>query len=184
MIEGTHVNLRPPEPGDAERGHRWINDAEVTRYLNMRYGASLAAEEIWFDSHASNPLGFHHAFFAIETKEGVHIGNVNFHETSPEDRSGRLGIMIGEPAYWSRGYGTDAMRTFCRFGFEEMNLWRIDLTVDERNTRARACYRRCGFVEEARLREHRFSEGAYHDILVMALLRDEWDAADAPQAAS
>jgi RimJ/RimL family protein N-acetyltransferase len=79
--------------------------------------------------------------------------------------------MIGEKAYWSKGYGTDAMRTFLRFGFEEMNLNRIDLTVDARNGRAIACYRKCGFVEEARLRQDRYSEGAYHDTLIMAVVR-------------
>ncbi len=114
--------------------------------------------------------------FAIETKDGVHIGTVNFHQTLPEDRRASLGIMIGEKEYWSKGYGTDAMRTLLRFGFEEMNLHRIELTVHAGNERALACYRKCGFVEEVRLRQHRYAQGAYHDTLWMGILREEWEA--------
>ena len=52
----------------------------------------------------------------------------------------------------------------------------IQLTVDARNKRAQACYRKCGFVEEARLRQHRYAEGELHDTLWMGVLRDEWEA--------
>ncbi|HYM16734.1 MAG TPA: GNAT family protein [Dehalococcoidia bacterium] len=177
MIEGSLVRLRPIEMADLDRYHAWINDAEVTRFLNMRYGVSRAAEEAWLAGRTAQPLSYANVGFAIDTKDGVHIGGIDFHHALPEDRAARLGITIGDRTYWSRGYGTDAMRTFVRFGFAEMNLNRIDLTVDERNARAIACYQRCGFVEEARLRQDRYSDGAYHDTLIMALLRDDWLAA-------
>jgi RimJ/RimL family protein N-acetyltransferase len=55
-----------------------------------------------------------------------------------------------------------------------MNLHRIDLTVDAENARAVACYRKCGFVEEGRLRHARYTRGAYGDQLIMSVLRDEF----------
>jgi RimJ/RimL family protein N-acetyltransferase len=179
MIEGDKVVLRPKEMLDLDRYYAWINDPEVTRFLIMRYGISRAAEEAWLAGHVGRPISYVDVGFAIDTKDGVHIGSIDFHHAIPEDRAARLGIMIGDKAYWSKGYGTDAMRTFVRFGFGEMNLNRIDLTVDVRNERAIACYRKCGFVEEARLRQDRYSDGAYHDTLIMGVLRDEWRAAEA-----
>jgi RimJ/RimL family protein N-acetyltransferase len=112
--------------------------------------------------------------FAIETKDGVHIGSTGLHGASPENRAAELGIMIGEKAYWSKGYGTDALATLVRFAFEEMNLNRIELHVFDFNQRAQASYRRCGFVEEGRMRDAHYAEGAYSDVVVMALLRDDW----------
>lgn len=176
MIEGMLVNLRAREASDLDRMYRWINDREVTRFLGMRYPISLAAEEAWVNNNVSAPGSYGNVRFAIETKDGVHIGTVNFHQTLPEDRRASLGIMIGEKEYWSKGYGTDAMRTLLRFGFEEMNLHRIELTVHAGNERALACYRKCGFVEEVRLRQHRYAQGAYHDTLWMGILREEWEA--------
>ncbi|MDE3095051.1 MAG: hypothetical protein KGK07_03515 [Chloroflexota bacterium] len=47
MIEGTLVNLRAQDMADLERNARWVNDREVTRFLNVRYPWPLAAEEAW-----------------------------------------------------------------------------------------------------------------------------------------
>jgi RimJ/RimL family protein N-acetyltransferase len=178
MIEGKLVNLRAPEMGDLERNYRWINDREVTRWLAMRYPMSLAAEEGWMRERTAQPLSYDNAFFAIETKDGseagVHIGNINFFKTAPEDRKAELGIMIGEKAYWSRGYGTDALTTLVRFGFEEMNLNRVQLDVFAENERARVAYRKAGFVEEGCRRQARYQEGRYQDVVVMSVLREEW----------
>jgi RimJ/RimL family protein N-acetyltransferase len=174
ILEGTMVRLRPVEMHDLDRDVAWMNDAEVTRHLSMRYPIPREAEEEWVRRRATTELSYAEPFFAIETKDGTHIGNINFHQTHPENRKARLGISIGDRRYWSRGYGTDAMITLCRFGFEQMNLHRIDLLVDEDNARARACYAKCGFVEEGRLRQVRFTRGRYVDQLVMGLLRREF----------
>jgi RimJ/RimL family protein N-acetyltransferase len=101
-----------------------------------------------------------------------------------DDRRATLGIMIGDKACWSRGFGTDAILTVLRYGFEELNLNRVDLTCDERNGRGIACYRKCGFAEEGRMRQHRFSKGRYWDTLVMAVLADEFFATEGRSEAS
>lgn len=176
MLEGRLVRLRPLALDDAPRFARWFSDRDVTRYLTSRYGMSLAAEEAWLAEHAAKPLSYEFAVLAIDTLGGTHIGSTSLHRTSPEDRSARLGITIGDKSHWSRGYGTDAVRVLLRFGFEEMNLHRVDLTVDGQHAAAQACYRSCGFVEEARLRQARYARGSYDDWIVMGLLRDEWAA--------
>jgi RimJ/RimL family protein N-acetyltransferase len=138
----------------------------------MRYPLSRAAEEKWLEEHMDS--SFNWVRLAIETKDGVHIGNMDLGPVEPEDRRAMLGIMIGEREYWGRGYGTDAIRTLFRFAFEEMNLNRVWLTAFEFNERSIACYRKCGFREEGRLRQDRFARGRYWDTLVMGILREEF----------
>ncbi len=176
MIEGTLINLRQREMSDLDRVYRWVNDAEVTRHLSMRYPMSLAAEEAWLRERDVKPSSFADVRLAIETKAGAHIGGVNLHNADAEARRARLGIMIGDKTYWSRGYGTDAVTTLLGFAFGEMNLRRVDLTVDVENERGIACYRKCGFVEEVRLRQAIYKRGVYADQLVMGVLRDEFEA--------
>jgi RimJ/RimL family protein N-acetyltransferase len=173
MIRGEKVVLRALEATDAERCHAWINDPEVTQFLHMRYPVSLMAEEKWV-SQERDPLK--ELELAIEIAQGVHIGNCALRGAGAVDRSAELGIVIGEKQCWGRGYGTDAMLTLCAFGFNEMNLHRIHLSVYEFNPRAIACYEKCGFQHEARLRQAFFRKGAYHDILVMGILEDEFRA--------
>jgi RimJ/RimL family protein N-acetyltransferase len=174
MIEGKLVNLRAREMSDVERMTRWINDREVTRFMGARYPWSAAAEEAFVGAKTTAPMGYGDVSFAIETKDGVHIGSCGLHDGSPENRAAILGIMVGEKEYWSKGYGTDAVATLVKFGFEEMNLNRIELHVFDFNVRAQASYRKCGFVEEGRMREAHYFEGVYCDIVVMGLLREDW----------
>src|SRR5438128_156389 len=103
---------------DLERNTRWINDRDVTRFLSLRYQMPPLAEEAWMREGASKPMSYDNVFFAIDTKDGRHIGNINFFNLQPEDRSAKLGIMIGEKECWSRGFGTDSLRTLLRFGFD------------------------------------------------------------------
>jgi RimJ/RimL family protein N-acetyltransferase len=177
MIEGTIINLRAQEMGDLERNHRWLNDREVMRFLGGRYQFSMLAEENWMRERTSKPMAYGGDMgFAIETKDGWHIGNTGLHRASPESRSADLGIMIGEKECWGSGYGTDAVRTLAGLAFEEMNLNRIALDVYDFNERAIASYLKCGFVEEGRRRKDIFRYGAYVDVVMMALLREDWEA--------
>ena len=173
MLEGTLVNLRAPEMDDLDRNTGWINDREVTRYLSMRYEIARAAEEAWLRDLCSKPTAYDRVFFAVETKDGRHIGNTNLFNAQPEERKCELGIMIGDKSCWSKGHGTDALRVLLRFAFDEMNMNRVQLHVFAFNERAQVAYRKAGFVEEGRRREAIYTEGAYHDTIVMSALRDE-----------
>src|SRR5262245_50367015 len=114
-----------------------MNDAEVRRFLDIRYFPSMAFEKQWLEDRVKQSGGYSDVFFAIETlAEGRHIGNLGLRDGRPEDRKATFGIAIGDKDFWSRGYGTDATLTLLRFAFGEMNLHRIELHVDERNARA------------------------------------------------
>jgi diamine N-acetyltransferase len=174
MLSGKLVRLRPHEMTDLDHCLAWINDPEVKGYLSARYFQSRLSEEDWLRVHASKPISYDHVHFAIDTLDGRHIGSIALHETHPESRKAGLGVMIGDKDCWDHGYGTDAILTLLRFVFDEMNLNRVWLQVDEDNGRAIACYRKCGFIEEGRLRQDRYASGRYRDTLVMAVLADEF----------
>jgi len=173
MLEGKLVRLRALEPGDLEREYAWVNDRDVTHFLSLRYPLSHADEERFLRDRPAND--FANTVLAIETKDGTHIGNIGLHQGNAEDRRAALGIMIGDKDHWSQGYGGDAIVTLLRFAFHDMNLHRVFLHVFEYNERAIACYKRCGFREEGRLRQDRFKDGRYWDALVMGILREEFE---------
>jgi RimJ/RimL family protein N-acetyltransferase len=175
MLEGRLVRLRALDMADLERDYTWVNDQEVTQYLALRYPISRVGEERWLREAPANSVA-EGVRLAIETKEGRHIGNIDLHRASAEHRKVSLGVMIGEKDCWSNGYGSDAIVTLLRFAFGEMNMNRVFLHVFEFNERARACYRKCGLREEARLRDHYYGRGRYWDVLVMGVLRDEFEA--------
>lgn len=175
MLEGRLVRLRAPELADAKRCYGWLNDQEVVgNLIALRYPISRAEEERFLRERP--PMTFSDGLlFAIETKDGQHIGMTSFYDVRAEDRKAGLAITIGEKECWSQGYGGDAVVTLLRLGFHAMNLNRVWLTTVEYNKRAIACYKRCGFREEARLRQDVFRHGCYWDFVQMAILRQEFD---------
>ncbi len=184
MLTGKLVRLRPLDMTDLENFLVWYNDPEVTEYLNFRYALPRLAEEEWLRARTGKPVSFSNLMFSIEAlADSRHVGSIDLHEASAEDRKATLGIAIGDKEYWSRGYGTDAIVTLLRFAFDEMNLHRVALHCDERNGRGLACYRKCGFVEEGRLRQDRYRKGRYWDTVVMGVLREEFEALHGRQEA-
>ncbi|MEO9256046.1 MAG: GNAT family protein [Tepidiformaceae bacterium] len=171
-FEGTLVRLRAREPEDESLLFAWFNDPEVTEHLGGQgYPVSRATERGFL---ARATVSYASTNFAVETLAGGRlIGGVDLRTSDPANRSATLGIAIGDKTYWDGGYGTDTMRTACRFGFEMMNLHRIQLTTSGENLRARHVYEKVGFREEGILRDHRFVRGRYVHTVAMGLLEGE-----------
>ncbi len=177
MIEGRLVKLRARDAADAERAHGWITDWEVARFLVSRYPLSLAHERSWLE--VSPMPSFHQVPLAIDTREGVHIGNIDLRAIQPENRTAEIGIMIGDKSYWSRGYGSDAVRTLAGFAFHQMNLERVYLTTYEFNERGQRAFLKAGFTIEGRLRRHVYVDGRAWDAIMMGMLRSEFEEQEA-----
>lgn len=172
MIEGEKVKLRAIEREDIPRFVRWLNDRELLGYLARYMPLSKAEEERWFERQLEDESS---RIFAIETREGVHIGNIGLHKIDWKNGHAELGIFIGEKEVWGQGYGTDAILALLDFAFNEMNLHRVHLHVLASNQRAIRCYEKCGFVLEGTEREAVFRGGRYHDQLIMGILREEFN---------
>lgn len=169
MYEGALVRLRAPEPGDADRLYEWFNDAGATRGLGLRYPMTRQSQRDWVAAHADP--SYASALFAVETREGRLLGISGLMDTGlPENRCAQLGIDLVDRTQWNKGYGTDTVRTLCRFGFEEMGLHRIELRVFAFHAAARRVYEKAGFDVEAVARSAYWDDGAWHDDVFMALL--------------
>jgi RimJ/RimL family protein N-acetyltransferase len=183
MLRGETTNLRALERSDLDRNLRWVNDREVTEHLLLRYPMSEESERAWLEDVTARPPSYTGGVhFAIEiaadasTGAGEHIGNCGFQSAHPLDRSAELGVMIGAKEHWGRGHGYDALRTLLAFGFRALNLRRIWLRVDADHPRAIALYERLGFRGEGLLRSTDWRRGHPVDVLVMGILRAEFDA--------
>lgn len=174
MLKSEKIILRAIRRDDLERLCEFNNDVEV----ELAGGGdppmpqSLERLQAEFDANASKG-GRDGAGFAIEA-DGKFIGQCALFQFDDIAHTCALGITIGDKAYWGRGYGTDALRLLLDYAFRLRNLRRVYLTVNGTNERAIRAYRRCGFVEEGRLRGHVWSDGEYIDLVYMGILRDEW----------
>jgi len=168
----AQVRLRPITEADLPDYVKWLNDPDVTQFLESEGPVTLEDEQAWFqrvtgpDSSQRN--------WAIEV-DGQHIGNCALHVHESRETAG-FGIMIGDKVQWGKGYGAAALREVLRIGFREMGLQRIHLTAFAGNTRAVRCYEKCGFRHEGVRRRHHLKRGKWCDMVCMGVLREEWEA--------
>ena len=133
---------------------------------------SLERLQAEFDQEASKG-GRDGARFAIEA-DGILIGQCALFNINAHAQSCELGITIGDKNYWGRGYGRESVALLVGYAFQHRNLRKVWLQVHAGNLRAVRAYAACGFQEEGRLRAHVWSNGQYEDLLIMGLLRTEW----------
>jgi RimJ/RimL family protein N-acetyltransferase len=175
VIYGDRIRFRAPEKEDIPMFVDWLNDPEVRAGLVLFLPMSVAKEEHWFENMLKRPQEEQPLTIEVQDEGGWNpIGNVGLFGFNYIARSAEAGIMIGEKAYWDQGYGTEAMKLLLKHGFETLNLNRISLQVFTNNPRAVRCYEKVGFVLEGRLRQAKFTEGVYYDVLWMSVIREEW----------
>ena len=176
VIASGRVFLRPIEPSDAPFYQRWRTDETVIRLASFPGPPpSLAAVEQRIARVSRDQGTESYAFLiCLPAEDGRPIGEASLFHLDRDNGLAELGIFLGEPEDWGKGYGTDAVTALVDFGIGELRFERIWLEVGTDNSRARGAYERAGFVHEGTLRHDRYEHGEFTDGDVMSVLRDEW----------
>jgi RimJ/RimL family protein N-acetyltransferase len=167
---GKKCYLSPIDPEDAEKYTRWLNDQEVTAFLDLNGKViDLAGERAMLAELAKE-----HNYAVLDLTTDELIGICGYNGIDQLNRSGEVGIFIGNKDYWSKGYGAEALSLLIDFGFRSLDLHNILLRVYSFNTRAKAMYEKLGFkligVRREALRRNR----EVYNILYMDLLPDDF----------
>ena len=127
---------------------------------------ALWANQLW----GPTPFGL----VAVErAADGAFLGMCGLHHLRERPGDTEIGWRL-DPAYWGRGYATEAGRAWLEHGFTTLGLERIISVTDEPNVRSLAVMRRLGltFLENDRIEDN----GTWFDAVVYAMTREEWQA--------
>jgi RimJ/RimL family protein N-acetyltransferase len=172
---GKKCYLSPCCLEDAESWTKWFNDLEVTiplgdeAYTPFSYEKS---QEIVKEIIRQQQ----HIFSIVDRETDKLIGRCLLFNLDWINRNAMLGIVIGEKAYWSNGYGQDAITLLLEYAFNLLNLNSVMLGVMEFNQRAIQCYKKVGFKEIGRRRQARIIGQHKYDGLLMDILAEEFDS--------
>lgn len=175
-IAGDKVYLSPICLEDAEQYTEWLNDLETTRYLTL----ASAQVSLGGERDALAHLAKEHNYAIVEKGSDLLLGNCGIMDIDRVHRSAEVGIFIGDSARRGSGRGAEALGLLCDIGFNLLNLRSLSLRTYDYNARAIACYHKVGFREAGRLRQAHFYGGAYHDIILMDLLAEEFGPSRLP----
>jgi RimJ/RimL family protein N-acetyltransferase len=176
FLVGERIYLRPLEVEDVTEEYlQWMNDASLAKFIPaMTFPGTRQAVQ---DYVARESRRADVVFLAIVDKEsGRHVGNIKLGPVSWVDRRADYGRLIGDPTARSKGYGSEAVRLILRYAFDILNLHKVGASCLASNAAAIRSNEKSGLTREGVLREHRFVEGRYEDVLFLGITRDEYRA--------
>jgi UDP-4-amino-4,6-dideoxy-N-acetyl-beta-L-altrosamine N-acetyltransferase len=172
MLSGKKIYLSSVEESSLEKLRQWRNKPELRRYFREYREISSTMQKNWFNSRVlDNP---NQVDFEIHDKHTDKLlGHCGLYYINWIHRHAEFGIYIGDEDFRQGGYGSDALRTLLKYGFNDLNLNKIWCEVYSNND-AIGVYRHIGFVDEGCLRQNYFNEGQYWDCYLMSMLREEY----------
>ena len=177
IYQGSLVRLSAVDPQEFSKAFtRWRRDSEFMRLIDastVRLGSQKDAQSSLEKELEEQELNQH--WFTIRSlADDRLLGDIGLYVVNWSGRDAFVGLGIGERDFWGKGYGTEAMNLVLQYGFLEVNLRRVTLTVFEYNPRAIRSYEKVGFQHEGRLRKLLHRDGQRYDELFMGILREEW----------
>ncbi len=168
--------LREFSAADAPALFRIRGDVRVTR---MNSGQPMKAIDEAHDLIAKTLKAFEdkrRLDWAIVLKDapdtGV-IGRVGYNYWLRQDRRASIGYDLAF-RYWGNGIMTEAVRAIVAFGFERMDLNRVEADADADNIGSIRVLEKVGFKREGLQEDQYFEWGEFHNLVLFALLRRDY----------
>ncbi len=180
LLIGEKIRLTAITPKDLPTLAQWGHDTYFMRRLDAVPAMPKAAKqwEKWLEEDVYTDKTLYSFAVRLLNKEKM-IGLAEFEGVLWNQRNAYLVIGFGDAKHRGKGYGREAIELLLRFGFHEMNLHRIHLTVFSYNENAIRLYESVGFQREGSYREHIQRDGVWHDMHLYGILRREWEARQA-----
>jgi ribosomal-protein-alanine N-acetyltransferase len=174
QLRTERLLLRPLVSTDAQALFEVFSDDKVMRYWSgaawssierahdkiAQYNKSLAENE-------SIGLGI------INTQTNLVIGTCSLFQLDEQCRRAEIGYGMASTS-WGKGYMREALTYLINFGFDVLDLNRIEADIDPRNDPSLRSVERLGFIKEGHLRERWIVESEISDSCIYGLLRRDW----------
>lgn len=151
-------------------------DAEIMIYLGSTSEADFELEkQKYIKGLTSIYLSFKN-FLIVEKSTSRIIGRIGYHTWKAAHERAEIGYGLYYEEDKNKGYMKEAMKTILIYGFEQMNLNRIEAFASPLNTPSIKLIERYGFQYEGLLRQHYGRNGVREDSAVYGLLCSEYES--------
>ncbi len=111
--------------------------------------------------------------FRIEQDNKL-IGEIRLQNIKWLNRKAEISLFLAGDEQ-GKGVGTTVLRILINFAFQNLNLFRLEAEVADYNEGGKQLFEKMGFVTEGRLRQAKYVNGQYHDIIRYGLLKPEYE---------
>jgi RimJ/RimL family protein N-acetyltransferase len=180
VLSTPRLRLRAPRLQDAAAMLSIYADPAVCRYLPWGAWASVDVARERLERYVKGMVaGDTVHLLVVRGEDDAVVGDCTLFHLDAQCRRAEVGYSLAARA-WGQGIVQEAVGELLRFGFETMDLNRVEADVDPRNTASTRSLERLGFVREGLLRERWIVEGEVSDSALYGLLQRDWKARREP----
>lgn len=174
LLKGQNVKLTALREEDIVKLEQWYNDINFLRFYDMVSAVPKSKKELHEMLHEITQAHDKYIFAIRSNIDETLIGVTGFENILWNNGTAVIYIGIGDKSFRGKGFGKEALALTMQFGFNELNLHRIQLNVLSYNTPALNLYESLGFKKEGVYREFIHRDGIRFDMYLYGILRSEW----------
>jgi ribosomal-protein-alanine N-acetyltransferase len=170
------LKLAPLLQADSEALYAIFSDPKVIAHYDVeRFTEVEQASRLvdYFDARFADDSGIRWAI--RDPQSNQLLGTCGFTNWNPYDHSAVLGYELAADQ-WGKGYAQEAVSAIVEYIFSEQfhfYVHRIEALVLPQNLPSQKLLRKLSFVKEGTLRGKCYWNGAFHDMDMFSLLREE-----------
>lgn len=152
----------------------WIADEKVqSMYSEPVYTTKEAVKELLDKYISSYEKNDYYRWAIIERTSGECIGQIAFFLVDSKNHFAEIEYCIGSE-FQCKGYATEATKAIIKYGFEKINLHKVQICTKAINKPSKRVIEKCGFTYEGTLRDYFYFKGDYVGRLYFSMLKDEF----------
>jgi ribosomal-protein-alanine N-acetyltransferase len=173
IIETPHLLLKAITPAFIHEIYNTKSKEEIMAYFGFEESNYLYVLDMHEHGMETNRLSMF--YFLIFNKEtNVSMGECGFHTWNNAHRRAEVFYNIFKDDYKQKGFMKEALAAVLDYGFNEMNLHRIEALIDDNNTPSLKLLQHYRFTKEGIMREDYQVDGKNEDSTCYSLLQPEW----------
>ena len=176
-IETERLILRKFKISDDEAMLKyWIADEKIqSLYSEPVYTTKAEVDELlekYINSYQKND---YYRWAIIEKNSGECIGQIAYFLVDSKNNFAEIEYCIGSD-FQCKGYATEATKAVIQYGFDKINLHKVQICTKTINKPSKRVIEKCGFTYEGTLRDYFYMDGEYVGLLYFSMLKSEFES--------
>ncbi|MDP5274229.1 GNAT family N-acetyltransferase [Chengkuizengella axinellae] len=175
ILEGKRVRLIPASYEHLNELFMASNHREIWTYSPSTISKIEHMEKVMNKWMESKEQGFRYPFVIFDKNTNEIVGSSSYLDISLHNRNLEIGGTWLNPKVWRTRINTECKYLLLKYGFEDLNLVRVQFRTDTRNDRSNLAIQKIGAKFEGSFRQEMILHDGYiRDSNVYSILDNEW----------
>ncbi len=169
-LSSERLLYRPVTMDDIDFLFELFSRPETNKYSEYT-DVKTKEEAVQIFEHFMKPGGDGLFRVMITSQTGESLGTIGLYDYSTQHKRAEIGFELMKE-HWGNGYMTEAARTIMDYGFNTLDLVRIEATVDSENLPSARVLEKLGFKHEGTMKKRFYHDEKWHDELWYGFVKD------------